>query len=356
MHSSSPTVGAIATALAEAQSKLSNPEKTLAATIQTRSGERSFRYASLASGLDLVRKALSQHQIAVIQTTAIDRGQIVLSTLLVHASGEWVSSLWPVCSATEVPTPIKGAALTYARRYSLFALVGIAGEDDLDAPDLNGLPPHTKQAEQPVARQSSVRFVPRSKILSAEDSAARRDRLLRVLSVIEGEDNLALWAHLILPLKNTLSQDDARLIEDAYRAKISAVQDSTDQSIPAEDGVEAVTSPEGSAAISESAPVATPVPKPLPRKRSKAHLAFVASQPCLVCRTSPCDAHHLKIAQPRTLGRKVSDEFTVPLCRAHHQELHRHGNENTWWTNMQIAPLPVAKQLWEASQLVKEAS
>jgi hypothetical protein len=91
-----------------------------------------------------------------------------------------------------------------------------------------------------------------------------------------------------------------------------------------------------------------PLTKPV-RKRSEAHLAFVASQPCLICKTSPCDAHHLKIAQPRSLGRKVSDEFTVPLCRKHHRELHKHGNEATWWANLQVTPIPIAKELWEAS-------
>jgi hypothetical protein len=68
-----------------------------------------------------------------------------------------------------------------------------------------------------------------------------------------------------------------------------------------------------------------------------------------VCRQTPCDAHHLKFAEPRALGRKVGDEFTVPLCRAHHQELHQHGNERAWWANLQIAPLPVAQELWAAS-------
>ncbi|GEC55730.1 hypothetical protein BEL01nite_47730 [Bradyrhizobium elkanii] len=90
-------------------------------------------------------------------------------------------------------------------------------------------------------------------------------------------------------------------------------------------------------------------PKESPRKRSKAHLLFVRGQPCLVCKRTPTDAHHLKFAQPRTLGRKVSDEFTVPLCRAHHQDLHRNGNEKAWWANLQIAPLPFAKELWQAS-------
>ncbi|WP_459583991.1 DUF968 domain-containing protein [Bradyrhizobium diazoefficiens] len=90
-------------------------------------------------------------------------------------------------------------------------------------------------------------------------------------------------------------------------------------------------------------------PKEPPRRRSKDHLAFIRSQGCLVCQKTPADAHHLKFAQPRTLGRKVSDEFTVPLCRSHHQSLHRHGNERAWWTNLQIAPLPIAKELWDAS-------
>src|SRR6201984_1759307 len=147
MHRSSETIGAIATALAKAQAGLTNPEKTLTATTPARNGERTFRYASLASGLDIVRKCLGQHEIAVMQTTAVDQGQITLTTILVHASGEWVSSLWPVCPAGETSAQVKGAALTYARRYALFTLVGIDGEDDLDAPEL------LQVAEQPRPRQ-----------------------------------------------------------------------------------------------------------------------------------------------------------------------------------------------------------
>jgi hypothetical protein len=90
-------------------------------------------------------------------------------------------------------------------------------------------------------------------------------------------------------------------------------------------------------------------PKEAPRKRSKAHLAFIRGQGCLVCQRSPVDAHHLKFAQPSTLGRKVSDEFTVPLCRSHHQALHRQGNERAWWTNLQLDPLQAAKKLWATS-------
>src|SRR5258705_11950209 len=144
MQRSSETIGLIAGALAKAQIELANPEKSLTATIRSpfpREGDRSFRYASLSSGLDLVRKSLGRHEIATVQTTSIDEaaGLIRLTTTLAHSSGEWLSSDWPVCPVSETAAPHRmGAALTYARRYALFTLVGIAGEDDLDAPDLNG--------------------------------------------------------------------------------------------------------------------------------------------------------------------------------------------------------------------------
>src|SRR5215213_9503886 len=140
MHKASETIGNIAGALAKAQTELSNPEKSLTGTIQSpfpREADRSFRYASLSSGLDIVRKCLGQHEIATVQTTAIDKecGLIQLTTLLAHSSGEWMSSDWPVCPVSDTAAPHRmGAALTYARRYALFTLVGIAGEDDLDAP------------------------------------------------------------------------------------------------------------------------------------------------------------------------------------------------------------------------------
>src|SRR5450631_4510983 len=139
MHSSSESIGAIAAALAKAQGDLTNPGKSLTAIIQSpfpREEDRTFRYASLASGLDIVRKSLGKHEIATVQTTAIDNdaGLIRLTTVLAHSSGEWISSDWPVCPVSETAVPHRmGAALTYARRYALFTLVGIAGEDDLGA-------------------------------------------------------------------------------------------------------------------------------------------------------------------------------------------------------------------------------
>src|ERR1035437_8206384 len=112
MHRSSETIGAIAAALAKAQGELSNPEKSLIATIRSpfpREADRTCRYASLASGLDIVRKSLGQHAIATVQATAIDHdsGQIRLTTLLAHASGEWISSDWPVCSTSETASPTR---------------------------------------------------------------------------------------------------------------------------------------------------------------------------------------------------------------------------------------------------------
>src|SRR6267154_3293054 len=119
MQRSSESIGAIAAALAKAQIELANPEKSLVATIRSpfpREGDRTFRYASLASGLDLVRKALGKYEIATVQTTSIDKetGLIRLTTVLAHSSGEWVSSDWPVCAVGETTAPHKmGAALTY---------------------------------------------------------------------------------------------------------------------------------------------------------------------------------------------------------------------------------------------------
>src|SRR3979409_2657467 len=141
MHRSSESVAAIATALAKAQTELSNPEKAMVGTIYNNRSDspQSFRYASLSSGLDIVRKTLGGQQIAIAQTTEIDRanGTVNLTTMLMHTSGEWISSDWPVCQLSETAAPRRmGGALPYAPRYALFTLVGIAGEDDLDAPDL----------------------------------------------------------------------------------------------------------------------------------------------------------------------------------------------------------------------------
>ena len=184
--------------------------------------------------------------------------------------------------------------------------------------------------------------------LAPEQSAQLRERLLEEISTIASEDALALWAHRSLPLKHTLTAEDAQAIEATYLAKLL---DYSEQQPAMSDPPS--TTEQASKQDEEEAPPAglvTPLTRTV-RKRSKAHLAFVASQPCLICKEGPCDAHHLKIAQPRSLGRKVSDEFTVPLCRKHHRELHQHGNEAAWWANMNILPLEIAKSLYEAGPL-----
>src|SRR5689334_17839163 len=119
MQRSSESIGTIAAALAKAQAQLVNPEKSLVATISSdglRGTEQTFRYAPLSSGLDIVRKTLNQHEIATVQTTSIDEsvGIVRLSTVLAHASGEWIASDWPVCAISETAIPHRmGAALTY---------------------------------------------------------------------------------------------------------------------------------------------------------------------------------------------------------------------------------------------------
>src|SRR5262245_56638159 len=121
--------------------------------------EQIFRYAPLSSGLEILRKTLGQHDIAILQATAIDQaaGVVKLTTTLCHSSGEWVGSTWPVCSVEDMASPKRmGTALTYARRYALFTLAGITGDDDLDAPDLNAPEPTAKarNAKQPSNGQS----------------------------------------------------------------------------------------------------------------------------------------------------------------------------------------------------------
>jgi hypothetical protein len=256
------------------------------------------------------------------------------------------------------------AALTYARRYVLFALVGIAGEDDLDAPDLLTEPspaistragPADSGQTIPNPTNGTVHRPGHPKpVLAPAQSAALRDQLLGEMADLKDGEALALWAHRRLPSKNALTAEDARIIDAAGQRILEICRDpELDQAdrppaLAASKTTDVVTM----SGVNQTQPATTytvlPLTKPS-RKRNKAHLAFVASHPCLVCQRSPCDAHHLKFAQPQALGRKVSDEFTVPLCREHHHELHKHGNEAVWWANLQIAPVDTAQKLWRTN-------
>src|SRR4051812_14671883 len=360
MPRSSESVAALAGALANAQAELTNPEKSLVATLPAERGqpERSFRYASLAGGLEIVRKILGRHEIATIQSTAYDRDSstIKLTTTLAHASGEWIASDWPVCALAELPTPHRmGAALTYARRYSLFTLVGIAGEDDLDAPDLplQSAPP-AQIASPPLSPtlrgKNGKGQLPKPVVtLDPEASGRQRDELLAELGSIVSFDGAAEWAKRIIPIKNALIAEHARDVEAALEIKMAEVGGMSEERA-------AVSKPPSKDPGDGSEWLATADRSTLtfghpPRRRNKAHLKFVAAQPCLLCNRQPSDAHHLRLAQPLALGRKVSDEFTVPLCRTHHRQLHRSGNEARWWEAMDrdVDPLEIAKRLWTES-------
>jgi len=419
MHRSSENVAAIATALAKAQTELSNPEKAMIGTIyNARSdSQQSFRYASLSSGLDIIRKVLGSQQIAVTQTTDIDRtgGTVNLTTVLLHTSGEWISSDWPVCQLSETSAPRRmGAALTYARRYALFTMVGIAGEDDLDAPDFAndqpkvgstteaGLSPNsgiergTVRSSQSRPANSATSAVGQK--LSAERSAAARAQLIQEIQTLP-EDKLQSRAIAILKVKNRLSADDAKQVEEAFAARM-ALQDASPEAPVTEEpaspptnpsqpetpvaSTDAVKRPRGRPRKANTAndrsaalPVASPIddnpsvsidqhadaaPAKIdkskltfgePRRlRDKAHLKFVASQPCLICARSPADAHHLRFTQPRAMGLKVSDEFTVPLCRIHHRDVHSHGDEVAWWERRAIDPLATSRLLWVSTRRI----
>jgi hypothetical protein len=382
MHRSSESVAALASALAKAQTELVNPEKSLTATIRAGrpgEGERSFRYAPLAGGLDIVRKTLGQHEIATVQTTAIDKeaGVVNLTTMLAHASGEWIASDWPVCPIADMASPQRmGAALTYARRYALFTLVGIAGEDDLDAPDLqHGAPssgPGGDRGAEPIEQRSPLRFPPRpsgneharvrAKVASAavfdpDLSAALRDKLLAEVQSLPSADQATVWAHRALTSKNNLTAADAKLVEDGFEQRLSEFSSAVTAEASAgaaivNDTLATPTAEQLGAVAAEHSHQPEGIDKstlahPAPRRyRNKAHLRYVAQQPCLLCGRKPSDPHHLRFMQPRALGRKASDEFSVPLCRIHHRLVHRVGNESAWWKEAGIDPIAVARKLW----------
>ena len=375
MQRSSESIACLAAALAKAQAELTNPEKSLVATIRPDGpgeAERSFRYAPLSSGLEIVRKALGQHEIATLQTTAIYQtaGIVNLTTVLAHSSGEWVASDWPVCAISETASPHRmGAALTYARRYALFTLVGIAGEDDIDAPDLKAPMPPASATAKPApskhgrqnggqsipGRRSKVISNPTKPILSPEASATLRNQLVEELRAIASSDDAAIWAHRILGAKNSLTEVDARQVEAAFQAKLATLEGSNDlsdqplASVPTQPSSSSLArQPVGPAGTAAAAGIdKSRLTHPEPRRfRDKEHVRFVAKQPCLICGRRPADPHHLRFAQHRALGRKVSDEFTVPLCRGHHREVHRCGDEAAWWKKAGIDPSLSARALW----------
>jgi hypothetical protein len=188
--------------------------------------------------------------------------------------------------------------------------------------------------------------------LDHAQSTTVREKLLGEIEGLTSADNAADWARDALPAKNTLAEFDATRVEEAFEQKVSALI-----------AAESVGGAPAQAKIGdEVAPaVVPPVPDPSgettlaiskPRRyRNKDHLRYVARQACLICGRQPSDPHHLRYAQPRALGRKASDEFTVPRCRVHHREVHRIGNEPAWWQAAGIDPLSVAQKLWNTTRM-----
>ena len=358
MHRCSESTAAIATALAKAQIELTNPEKAMVGTVYNNRSDspQSFRYASLSSGLDIVRKVLGGHQIAIAQTTDIDRasGTVNLTTVLLHTSGEWISSDWPVCPIADTAAPQRmGTALTYTRRYALFTLVGIAGEDDLDAPDLTTAGPESTNTHRgssnnraqtnvqglanPPLVAAGKRAPPTRTILAPDQSAVLCEQLIKEIQDLDSVEGAINWARRALGAKNRLTAGDAELVENAFRVKVADLEsiDPLVASTP--------TPPELRSTSIDKSVLAIPEPR---RLRDKVHVKWVSKRPCLICGRQPSDPHHLRFAQQPALGRKVSDEFIVPLCRTHHREVHRSSDEVAWWKQSGIDALEAAHKLW----------
>jgi hypothetical protein len=269
--------------------------------------------------------------------------------------------------------------LPIARRYALFTLVGIAGEDDLDAPDLcdrpySPTPPGPSADERLLKPGHGQPAVPRRKpgngkgrhgthgerpsILEPEQSAALRVKLLAAVANIASADGAGIWAQHALVPKNRLVATDAKLVEDAFEYRLSDLDlpaAEVDEPPPTHD--ETVGAPHALARGKADLDQPTGIDKSMlviatPRRyRNREHLRYVARQACLVCGRKQSDPHHLRYLQPRALGRKASDEFAVPLCRSHHRAVHRAGDEQAWWKAAGIDPVKVARQLWRQTRL-----
>jgi hypothetical protein len=256
-----------------------------------------------------------------------------------------------------------GAALTYARRYALFALVGIAGEDDLDAPDLCAAPPTT-------AAMTELRFPPRSDgngrtraaaraagtpVFSSDESAALWDQLLGEIAGLRSVESATNWAQGALAVKNQLTASDAKLLEEAFEKRLSELLPSESAAVVPSEGFSAdghkigkIGEDSADQACIDKSMLTVAAPR---RYRNRDHLRFVMQQPCLLCGRKPSDAHHIRFVQPRALGRKASDEFAVPLCRSHHRGVHRAGDEKAWWKQAGIDPIKVARKLWKHTRI-----
>ena len=204
-------------------------------------------------------------------------------------------------------------------------------------------------------------------VLPIDESAALRDRLLSEIAGLASPASATSWVRAALAAKNNLTAADAKLLEDAFEQKVvglspaeaatpvvdgdacSALAPGSQEARPSDSADSADPHPHQATGIDKSV-LALSVPR---RYRNKEHLRYITSQPCLFCARKPSDAHHLRFMQPRALGRKVSDEFAVPLCRTHHRAAHQAKDEQAWWKATGIDPVEVARKLWKDSRLGK---
>ena len=222
----------------------------------------------------------------------------------------------------------------------------------MDAPDLGAPTCQKRPLERPSGnganglkgnrllsrRAGAIVRNPALRTLDITASAALGDRLVAEINAIDRVERATEWAQLSMAEKNRLLPADAHRVEDAFQARLEKLSASTGDAVPQPN-----TGRSRRAKGVDKAALALSEPR---RIRDREHLRSVALKACLVCGRQPSDPHHLRFAQGRCMGQKVSDEFTVPLCRGHHREVHRSGDELAWWKRAGIDPLTIAEGLW----------
>lgn len=212
----SAEIGKISVALAKAQGEIANPTKAKKATIVSSKGTYEYAYVDLADGLDEIRKAFSKHEISFVQVTQIVGPDMNLITRIMHA-GEWIESDYPVCKIGGHQE--MGGALTYSKRQALFAIAGVAGEDDLDAEpladELSGKP---KSKSQPVQPPKAKPAPPKPEIVqfSAEESSKEASRIIADMLLTKTREAAQKWADENSAKKQRLLPDDAKRVQAEF--------------------------------------------------------------------------------------------------------------------------------------------
>jgi hypothetical protein len=334
MHRSSDTIGNISGALAKAQAELTNPEKSLVAIIRSpfpREADRTFRYAPLSSGLDIVRKSLGRHEIATIQSTEIDKeaGLLRLTTVLAHSSGEYARCpISPLRSEWEPPSPMPGGM-----RFSPWS--ALPEKMIFDAPDLGAVPKPAAELPRPGSQSNGQAAAGKrtaheggklpestaaSSVLGVQLSASLRESLIEQMAAINSADEAAAWAHRNLPAKNTLTTADAKMVEGQFRARLSAICPShgtcdgpaagaVPDDLAGHEPAHAVPGQTGVSGASDAGPRQN-ASMSTTKKQSRSDTIRALGK--MVRLRVPSDPHHLTFTQPRALARRVSDEFICP--------------------------------------------